>query len=147
MSTARPFTYRGQCHCGAIQVTLIASRPADELQVRACQCGFCTRQGAMTVSDPHGSAEIVIANGQLAPYQFETRTGTSLLCRTCGVYAGVIVEDEGRTWSALNVRGLALDGFAGRQPEPMVYDGETPQARIARRKQKWTPTVVRITPA
>lgn len=141
------YTYSGRCHCGAIRATLTASRPAQELQVRACQCGFCTRQGAMTVSDPAGSAEIVIAPDQLAAYQFETRTGTSLLCRTCGTYAGVIVEDGGRTWSALNVRGLALEGFAGRQAEPMVYDGETPQARIARRKLKWTPTVLRFAAA
>lgn len=98
----------------------------------------------MTVSDPTGSAEIVIAPDQLTAYRFGTRTGTSLLCRVCGTYAGVIVEDGGKTWSALNVRGLALEGFGGRQAELMVYDGETPQARIDRRKQKWTPTVLRF---
>ena len=146
MSTAH-HVYRGQCHCGAIRATLTATRPASELQIRACQCGFCTRQGAMTVSDSAGSAEIVIAPDQLIAYQFGTRTGTSLLCRACGVYAGVIVEDGGKTWSALNVRGLALEGFGGRQAEPMTYDGETPQARIARRKQKWTPTVLRFAAA
>jgi hypothetical protein len=27
---------------------------------------------------------------------------------------------------------------------PMVYDGETPAARIARRKAKWTPTEVTL---
>lgn len=142
--TGASYTYSGQCHCGAIRATLVSVRPAQELQVRACQCSFCTRQGAMTVSDPAGSAEIVIAEDQVTPYQFGTRTGTSLLCRTCGVYAGVIVEDGGKTWSALNVRGLALDGFGGRTAEPMVYDGETPPARLDRRKKKWTPTTVRI---
>ena len=139
-----PYIYRGQCHCGALRATLTATRPASELQVRACQCGFCTRQGAITVSDPAGGAEIVIAPEQLTSYQFGTRTGTSLLCHSCGVYAGVIVEDGGRTWSALNVRGLALEGFGGHEAEAMNYDGETPDARIARRKQKWTPTVLRF---
>ena len=38
--------------------------------------------------------------------------------------------------------GLAIPEFAGRVAEPVVYDGETPDARIARRKQKWTPTEI-----
>ena len=135
-------TYAGACHCGAIRGTLHATKPAAELQVRACQCSFCTRHGAMTVSDPAGRATFEIDRSSLAPYQFGTRTGTSLICGRCGMYAGVIVEDGGKTWSALNVRGLAIPGFKGRVAEPVVYEGETPEARIARRKAKWTPTEI-----
>ena len=40
--------------------------------------------------------------------------------------------------------GLAIAAFAGRRREPVVYDGETPDARIARRKAKWTPTELRL---
>jgi hypothetical protein len=133
---------RGQCHCGAIRGTLVASKPAAELQVRACQCSFCTRHGAMTVSDPAGRATFEIERTALAPYQFGTRTGTSLICGRCGMYAGVIVEDGEKTWSALNVRGLAIPEFQGRVAEPVVYEGETPEGRIARRKSKWTPTEI-----
>jgi hypothetical protein len=134
--------FQGTCHCRAIRGTLLASKPAAELQVRACQCSFCMRHGAMTVSDPVGSATFEIDRSALAPYQFGTRTGTSLICGRCGMYAGVIVEDGGKTWSALNVRGLAIPEFAGRVAEPVVYDGETPEARIARRKAKWTLTEI-----
>lgn len=139
------YTFRGSCHCGAIRATLEATRPAEAVPVRACQCSFCTRHGAMTMSDPAGRAIIEIERAALAPYRFGTRTGTSLVCGRCGMYAGVIVEDAGKVWSALNVRGLAIPEFAGRTAEPVVYDGETPQARLARRKQKWTPTEVRYT--
>jgi hypothetical protein len=132
--------YQGQCHCGAIRVTLEATKPASELQARACQCGFCTRHGAMTVSDPAGLATFEITRAGLNRYQFGTRTGTSLLCARCGMYAGVVLEDEGKMWSAINVRGLAVPEFKDRTAEPVVYEGETPEARIARRKQKWTPT-------
>ena len=134
--------YQGSCHCGAIRAALAATKPADALELRACQCAFCTRHGAMTVSDPAGRATFEIDRSSLAPYQFGTRTGTSLICGRCGMYAGVIVEDGGRIWSALNVRGLAIPEFAGRSAEPVVYDGETPQARIDRRKSKWTPTEI-----
>jgi hypothetical protein len=135
-------TFAGQCHCGAIRGTLHATRPAAELQVRACQCGFCTRHGAMTVSDPAGRATLEIERAALTTYRFATRTGTSLLCSRCGMYAGVMIEDGGKVWSVLNVRGLAVPEFAGRAPEPVIYDAETPEARIARRKSKWTPTEI-----
>jgi len=135
-------TLAGTCHCGAIRGTLVATRPAADLQVRSCQCSFCTRHGAMTVSDPAGKATFDIDRAALATYQFGTRTGTSLICARCGMYAGVILEDGGKTWSVLNVRGLAMPEFAGRTAQPVVYDGETPQVRIARRKSKWTPTEI-----
>jgi hypothetical protein len=135
-------TLMGTCHCGAIRGTLYATKPAAELQVRACQCSFCTRHGAMTVSDPAGRATFEIERAALAAYQFGTRTGTSLICGRCGMYAGVMLEQGGKVWSVLNVRGLAIPEFAGRTPEAIVYDGETPEARIARRKEKWTPTEI-----
>jgi hypothetical protein len=59
------------------------------------------------------------------------------------MYAGVILEDGGKVWSVLNVRGLAIPEFKDRVAEPVVYDGEPAQARIARRKAKWTPTEIR----
>ena len=138
-----PFALSGTCHCGAIRGTLYATKPAAELPLRACQCSFCTRHGAMTVSDPAGRAVFDIDRAALATYQFGTRTGTSLICARCGMYAGVILEDGSGTWSVLNVRGLAIAAFAGRTAEPVVYDGETAQARIARRKPKWTPTEIK----
>jgi hypothetical protein len=139
---ADALTYEGSCHCGAIRGRLHATRPAAELQVRACQCSFCTRHGAMTVSDPAGRAVFEVERAALAEYRFGMRTGISLICNRCGMYAGVILKDGGRTWSVLNVRGLAIPEFEGRTPEPVVYDGETPAERIARRKAKWTPTEI-----
>ena len=68
MRVAEAAALAGSCHCGA-------SRPAAELQARACQCSFCTRHGAMTVSDPAGRAVFDIERTALARYQFDTRTG------------------------------------------------------------------------
>lgn len=137
-------TLQGECHCGAIQATLVTSKPADDLQVRACQCGFCTRHGAMTVSDPNGRATFMIREGQLQAYQFPTRTGTSLICQTCGVYVGVMLEDGDDVWSVMNVRGLAVGELLNRTADPVSYDIETAEQRIARRKAKWTPTEIRL---
>jgi hypothetical protein len=137
---AEAFRYAGSCHCGAIRATLVASKPAEELEVRACQCSFCTRHGARTVSDPAGRVRFEIDGAALSQYLFETRTGTSLICNRCGMYAGVIVEDGDNVWSVVNVRGLAIPEFKDHAAEPKVYDGETAEQRIARRKAMWTPT-------
>jgi len=136
------WTLVGTCHCGAIRATLRSAKAPEASQVRACQCSFCTRHGAMTASDPAGSATFQVQRAALTQYQFGTRSGTSLICARCGVYAGVVLEDAGKTWSVLNVRGLAVAQLQGRSAEPVVYDGETPEARIARRKVKWTPTEI-----
>ena len=98
----------------------------------------------MTVSDPHGRASFEIERAHLITYQFATRTGSSLICGRCGMYAGVVLTEANASWSVLNVRGLAIAAFTDRQAVPMVYDGETPAARIARRKAKWTPTEVTL---
>jgi hypothetical protein len=137
-----PAPLTGSCHCGAIRATLYASKPAADLQVRACQCSFCLRHGAKTVSDPAGRARFEIDGAALSWYRFETRTGTSLICSRCGMYAGVMLEDGERIWSVINVRGLAVPEFSDRTGDPVIYDGETPEERIARRKAMWTPTEI-----
>lgn len=137
-----PVTLTGSCHCGAIRATLYASKPVAEMQVRACQCSFCLRHGAKTVSDPAGRARFEIDGAALSWYRFETRTGTSLICSRCGMYAGVMLEDGERIWSVFNVRGLAVPEFKDRAGDPVNYDGETAEQRIARRKAVWTPTEI-----
>lgn len=97
----------------------------------------------MTVSDPNGRAEFDIDERCLATYQFATRSGRVLLCRVCGVYAGVILEADNKVWSVVNVRGLAIREFKSADPRPVVYDEETREARIARRQRMWTPTEIR----
>jgi len=133
---------QGQCHCGALRARFTSARAAAELQARSCQCSFCVRHGSVTVSDPAGRTTFLIDRAALVTYQFATRSGTSLLCGACGIYAGAILEDGGKLWAIVNVRGLAIPEFAGRIGEPVVYDAETPEGRIARRKRAWTPAEI-----
>jgi hypothetical protein len=137
-------SHRGECHCGAIVARLEFTRPADEMQVRSCQCAFCTRHATLTVSDPAGRAVIEITAGAVSPYRFGTSTATSLVCGRCGVYAGAVLMDGASAWSIANVRGLAMPAFRDRTGLQMSYEDETADERVARRKQKWTPTEIRF---
>jgi len=134
---------KGQCHCGAIHAALLVTRPAAELKLRSCQCCFCTRHGAVTVSDPNGRATFQLEPAGLVRYRFGTRTSTSLLCGICGMYAGAILAAGDQLFAVLNVRGLAIPQFIGRAGEPVDYDGETPETRTARRIANWTPAQIK----
>ncbi len=130
-------SYAGGCHCGNLRVRFRPARTLDELDLRACQCSFCRRHGARTVSDAEGSLELTVLRSQdLTRLRFATRTADFLICRTCGVYvAAVLVGSDPR--AALNVN--ALDAPDPREARPVRYDGESAAERRERRRVRWTP--------
>jgi hypothetical protein len=132
-------TLRGACHCGLVTVEFETERPED-LPVRACQCSFCRRHGARTVADPEGRLTIRAEPGSLNRYGFGLRTADFLLCACCGTYVAAVVTANGASRATLNAAGTLLAGFETRPAEPVSYDGETAEARIARRLGAWTPT-------
>lgn len=139
-------THTGQCHCGAIAVSLSLTKPVDAIELRACQCGFCTRHGAATVSDPEGRAEFQVEPTAWHVYQFALRSAEPLVCGTCGVYAGTVLREGEAAWSVVNVRGMGMTDFDPSGAHAVRYDGETFEARVARRKAKWTPTTISRSP-
>lgn len=126
----------GQCHCGAVRVA-IEGVEAAELPLRACQCGFCRRHGALSTSHP--DATITFMGSKLIRYRFAHRLSDYLICAACGCYVGAAVEIDGGYYAILNVTGVDLPGFKGREPQPMVYDNETREERAERRKARWSP--------
>ncbi|MCR5880436.1 GFA family protein [Phenylobacterium sp. J367] len=135
-------TLAGHCHCGAIRVSLDTALTAAELPLRACQCTFCRRHNGLTTSDPAGHAHFEAAPGAVTRYRFGQGNTDFLVCAECGVYVGATTETPEGLTAVINVRGVDLDGFDGRTPEPMIYDDEAPAERLARRAARWTPAVV-----
>jgi hypothetical protein len=131
----------GHCHCGAIRVELTTARAAADLPLRACQCGFCRRHGALTTSDPAGRLHIEATPGAANRYRFGLGVTDFLLCAECGVYVAATMEGDDGLTAVLNVAGVALPGFDGRQPSPMIYDEETAEQRVERRAARWMPAV------
>ena len=134
--------YEGGCHCGAVRVHMSTSRPAAELPLRACQCGFCRRHGAQTTSDPASTLHLIAAPGALRRYRFGRRKVDAVLCQDCGVYIASVLSDGDRLFATLNVAGVALEAFSSRSAEPAVYDDETDTEKLARRRARWIPTTL-----
>lgn len=132
-----PSLYSGGCHCGANR---IAFQSAGPLAPRSCQCGFCRKHGARTVSDPEGIATLSLAPN-VVRYRFASKAADYILCGTCGVYLGAVAEIDGRTFATLN-----LDAFDDPHRDlvaaPVTYEGESAKAKAARRRARWTPARV-----
>jgi hypothetical protein len=138
----------GHCHCRAVRVILEPSRPAADLPLRACQCSFCRTRGALTTADPAGHLFVEAAPGSLNRYRFGLRVTDFLLCAECGTYVAAVSDIAGQAMGVLNVRGVDLTGFEGREPDPMIYDDETADQRLARRQDRWMPvSVVEVQPS
>jgi hypothetical protein len=129
----------GQCHCGQIEVSFETAIPVDKLEVRACQCSFCRRHGAKTVTDPNGHLTISAPQGALSRYRFGLKITDYLLCKNCGVYVAAVMDDGGREIATLNVAAMRIDGLCEREALPARFDGETVEARRERRRRGWTP--------
>ena len=133
-------TLRGSCHCGNISLALETEQEAAKIALRACSCSFCTRHRARTMADPAGRAGIEVRDqALLSRYRFGLRTAEFIICARCGAYAGALLREGARAWATLNAN-LFLDPALVRAAESVSYEGETAEARIARRKLRWTPT-------
>ena len=137
-------TLRGGCHCGSIKVSFETSIDPQALRLRACQCSFCRRHGAVTTSDPASGLVVSVAEPEsLQRYRFALGITDFLLCRSCGVYVAAIMETDGGSLGVLNVNVLDDRAPFARQPEPMQYGAESVKDREVRRAKVWMQVEVR----
>jgi hypothetical protein len=135
--------YLGHCHCEALGVRYRTALPPSAWPVRACQCSFCRRHGALSTSDPQGELEFRADDPRTVQrYLFGKRIADFLLCRECGVYVGTTMVEAGRRLGVLNVRSLWPLPEGLPAAEPMNYDGESVKTRTERRVARWTPVTI-----
>jgi hypothetical protein len=116
-----------------------------KLPLRACQCSFCSRHGAVHTSDPAGRLIVEVAQPErLQRYRFALGMADFLICRACGVYVAAVTEIEGRSLGVLNVRVLDEREPFARAPTPMEYGAEQVEEREARRVKAWMRVEVRV---
>jgi hypothetical protein len=139
--------HSGGCHCGNIRTVLKLSKRPEESPLRACACTFCRAHATRTVSDPAGSFELRAADWPLVEkYRFGSRTADYILCRRCGVYVAALCATATGLRAVVNVNSLDDRAAFTQTPSTPDYDGETAEARLARRAANWMPAIIREGP-
>ncbi|WP_137934017.1 GFA family protein [Mesorhizobium comanense] len=137
--------HAGGCHCGNIRLRFSTELDPSQIEVRACQCGFCVKHASRAAADPDGRLTVAVKDiRRLHKYRFGLRTADYLICSECGVYVAAIAaadavarDDDARAIVIVN----ALDDQRAfsRQPVPVDFDGESTEQRQARRRLRWMP--------
>lgn len=130
----------GACHCGAIQYTLATAVPPARWPVALCQCSFCRSHNARMTADPDGEARFDFRHPEfLRRYRFGLRTADYLVCRECGVFVAAVMITGHGALASINVNTLHEPPSAVPAGKPVQHDGESAEARRARRSKLWTP--------
>jgi hypothetical protein len=136
-------TLHGGCHCGNVTVDFETSVHPGALSLRTCQCSFCRKHGARYASDPGGNLTIRVREAALLHrYRFALGVTDFVSCQTCGVYVAATMEGGSGVRGVLNVNVLDDQDSLPLTAEPMVFDGESVEVRMARRVRGWTPVTM-----
>jgi hypothetical protein len=75
-------SYRGSCHCGAIQFQI----EAEITDVYSCDCSLCSKKNALMTTVHEDNFKLLAGEDKLSLYQWNARIARHYFCSVCGIY-------------------------------------------------------------
>jgi len=128
----------GKCHCGNIAFVFDWPGAPSEIVARACGCSFCIKHGGVWTSNRDARLSIIFESpAVVSKYAFETKTAIFYVCARCGAVPLVTSEIADHLYAVVNVN--TFEGLDSLQVirQPVSFDGEEQQSRLARRARNW----------
>jgi len=128
----------GGCHCGNMSFTLDWKPEPSEIPARACTCSFCMKHGGVWTSCPGGSLKVSVRDRtRVSKYAFGTKTAEFHICSACGIVPVVTSRIDGREYAVVSVNAFEGVDPALVRRAPITFEGESEDARLARRTRNW----------
>jgi hypothetical protein len=136
-------SYEGSCSCGRIQVVFFTDFTPEHFALRSCQCEFCLKHSAVSVSDLNGVIFLSLPKDGHVPFRSGMRITDFHLCHNCKKYVAATWVDASEMRAVVNVNALKnLPTLP--QPINVNFDGESKKERELRRKLTWTPCTIKL---
>lgn len=98
-------TFKGGCHCGQVRYEVDLDLAQGTGQ---CTCSICHKSGWWGSNVKPEAFRLLSGEDNLSDYQFNTKQGHNLFCKTCGIrsFGRGDVKEIGGAYVAINVRCL-----------------------------------------
>ena len=126
----------GSCHCGDIRFELFWESSPAQIPARACTCSFCIKHGAAWTAHPHSLLKVRM-RAPAHSYCFGSKTAQFHICPQCGVVPFVTCHIDDRLYAVVNAHTFNNVPLSLIAPLTVSFEGESLEARLARRKRNW----------
>ena len=130
----------GRCHCGNISYEL--QWPVRHPLVgRACDCDYCTMQGAVWTSHPEAPLKLRFQQpNAVVNYRFGHQTAVFKVCASCGIVpVATCTPQQPQLIAVININTFVDVDIAGITQTPTSFDSENKTSRLQRRQRNWSP--------
>jgi len=128
----------GKCHCGNIGFVLDWPGDAPDVAARECDCSFCVKHGGTWTSNRDAKLSVTLRRPDVVSrYVFGTETAAFYVCTHCGAVPIVTSDIENHVYAVVNVNTFENFDLSHLRRQPISFDGEEQQSRLARRQRNW----------